>query len=140
MRVARDEETGEEGLNMTPLIDMMFILVIFFLATSRFQQDERDEAIRLAKSRSGLPISAASDVLVINIDQQGRRIVDGRIRSLEELEALVRERRAEKATTEVVLRCDVRGAIAPFAEALEVCHRLGIKAPSFTYSAGDGSP
>jgi len=124
---------------MTPFIDMMFILVVFFLATSRFHQDERDESIRLAKSRSTMPISTVSDMLVINIDQEGRTIVDGVARTIEELEEIVRARRAEKEDSEVVVRADVRAYVGPLAEALEICHRLGFKTPKVTYANAGGA-
>jgi biopolymer transport protein ExbD len=125
------------ALNMTSFIDMMFILVTFFLVTSRFQEAERDEAIRLAKSRSTLPISTLSDTLVINVDKDGRKIVDGKPRTLVELEEIVRTRKSQKQNAEVVVRADIRGLVGPLAEALEICHRLGFKTPNITYENVD---
>ena len=123
---------------MTSFIDMMFILVTFFLVTSRFQEAERDEAIRLAKSRSTLPISTLSDTLVINVDKDGRKIVEGKPRSLQELEEIVRTRKAQRQDSEVVVRADVRGLVGPLAETLEICHRLGFKTPNITYENVEG--
>jgi biopolymer transport protein ExbD len=134
------ERTGRGlTLNLTSFIDMMFILVVFFLATSRFQEAERDEKIRLARSSSKLPISTLTDTLVINIDKDGQRIVDGKTRTLEELEEIVRRRREEGADSEVVVRADVRARVGPLAEALEICHRLGFKTPNVTYEDAGGS-
>ena len=132
--------TGEGlRLNLTSFIDMMFILVVFFMATSRFHEAERDEKIRLAKTSSKLPISTPSDTFVINIDREGRWIVDGKARSIEELEELVRSRRTEREDAEVVLRADVRGSIGPLFQAQEICHRIGFKTPSVAYeNTGDG--
>ena len=138
MRLERRSSGQALALNMTSFIDMMFILVTFFLVTSRFQEAERDEAIRLAKSRSTLPITTRSDTLVINVDKDGRWIVDGKPRSLVELEEIVRARKAQKQNAEVVLRVDHRGDRAPVLEALEVCHRLGFKIPNITFENVDG--
>ena len=125
---------------MTSFIDMMFILVTFFLVTSRFQEAERDEAIRLAKSRSTLPISTLSDTLVINVDKDGRNIIDGKPRTLAELEEIVRARKSQRQNLEVVVRVDRRGLFEPVADALEVCHRLGFKTPNLSYEiVDDGS-
>ncbi|MBI4607355.1 MAG: biopolymer transporter ExbD [Planctomycetes bacterium] len=135
MRVARDETNEEVYLNLTAFIDMMLVLVIFFLATSRFHEDERDERIRLAQTRSRLPIATASEVLVINIDKEGRRLVDGKQRTLEELEELLRARKGARSDLDVVVRADVRGLLAPFMETVEVCHRLGVKTPNITYES-----
>ena len=133
MRVPRDEPSEEIFLNLTAFIDMMLVLVIFFLATSRFHEEERDEAIRLAKSRSTLPITTVTDTLVINIDKDGRKIVDGKARTQEDLEELIRNRRAQRQDTEVVVRGDVRGYYGPVAETVEMCVRLGFKAPTIAY-------
>ena len=133
MRVERDEGSEEIFLNLVAFIDMMLVLVIFFLATSRFTEAERDESIRLARTKASMPIGAPSDMLVINIDKEGRKIVDGRPRTLAELEAIVRDRRAAREDAEVVLRADIRGQVAPLAETLEICHRLGFKTPNITY-------
>jgi biopolymer transport protein ExbD len=135
MRIPRDESSDEVFLNLTAFIDMMLVLVIFFLATSRFHEEERDEAIRLAKSHSKLPISTVSDVLIINVDRDGQRIVDGKPRTLEELEEIVRARKAAKEDSEVVVRADERGNMHPFLEVIEVCTRVGFKTPNITYEA-----
>jgi biopolymer transport protein ExbD len=133
MKVPREESNEEVFLNLTAFIDMMLVLVIFFLATSRFTEDERDESIRLAKSGSTLPIPTLSDVLVVNIDREGRRKIDGTIRTLEEVEAVIRERKGAREDLEVVARADVRGPVLALAEVFEICHRLGLKTPNFAY-------
>jgi biopolymer transport protein ExbD len=135
MRIARGEENGDVGPNVTPLLDMMFILVIFLLVTSRFQQEERDAAIRLAKTSAPLAIATVSDVLVINVDKDGRKIVDGRERELPDLESIVKERVEKHRDAEVVIRADVRAKVADLQAATEVCHRLGVKTPNISYEA-----
>ena len=137
MRVRRDAATENAAPNLTTFIDMMFILVVFFIATSRFHEAERDESIRLAKTRSKMPISTVSDVLVINVDQNGTKIVDGRPRTLEELEKIIRERHENKPDSEVVVRADTRGLVGPLAETLEICTRNGFKTPNVAYQKGE---
>lgn len=141
MRTHRDDSSEEVGPNMTPFIDMMFILVIFFLATSRFHAEERDERIRLAKSKSTMPIATVSDMLVINVDKDGRKIVDGKVRTMEELEAIVRARRSSKPDAEVVIRGDERVPFGKVHEAVDVCTRNGFKAPHVAgqNAAGEGT-
>jgi biopolymer transport protein ExbD len=138
MRLPRDEARGGTVLNMTSFIDMMFILVLFFLVTSRFQESERDETIQLARTRSTLPISTPSDTILINVDRQGRWIIDERARTIEELEEIIRARKANRPDAEVVVRADKRGIIGPLHEALEVCHRLGFKTPRIAYENAEG--
>lgn len=135
MKIERQEEASDLAPNMTPLIDMLFILIIFFLATSRFQQAERDEAIQLVKSRSKLPIATANDLLVIDIDREGRKLIHGRERTLEEVENVVREKIETQRDAEIVVRADRRTLVTYLAETLEICHRLGIEKPKVSYES-----
>ena len=135
MRIRRSETSGDQFLlNLTPFLDMMFILIVFFLATSSFTEAERDEDIRLAQTRSTMPISTPSKLLVINIDKDGKKIVDGHERTLEEVEEIVRDRRQKDEDADVAVRVDRRGMVAPLLETLEICVRLGFETPNITYA------
>ena len=138
MKIQRDEDRPLIAPNMTPLVDMLFILIVFFLATSRFQQEERDQSIELVKSKSSLPLATARSLLVIDIDKEGRKMVNGREKTLEEIEAIIRQRAAEDKEAEIVLRADRRARVAHLEETTEICHRLGITTPKISYGvAGD---
>ncbi|MFQ5489741.1 MAG: ExbD/TolR family protein, partial [Phycisphaerae bacterium] len=64
-------------IELTPLIDMVFLLLIFFLVATTFQQAEREMQIALPTASSAGPISATLRELVINVDAQGNIIVSG---------------------------------------------------------------
>ncbi|MEM7234053.1 MAG: biopolymer transporter ExbD [Planctomycetota bacterium] len=136
MKIPRGDDSQRAQLNLTSLIDMLFILIIFFLATSRFQQDERDETIELVQSSSSLPIATVNDLLVIDVDKGGQRKINGITKSLEEIEAIVRARLAENEDAQVVVRADKRGQVLHLGQTLEICKRLGIKEnrTKFTFS------
>ena len=134
MQIRREDEQSLLALDMTPLIDMLFILIIFFLATSRFQQEERDEAIQLVNSKSSLPIATASELLVIEIDKDGRKKVHGLERTLEEIEEIIRASVEENKESDIVVRADRRAIVAHLLETTEICHRLGINDPKVTYA------
>ena len=134
MHIEREDENGDGGPNMTPLLDMMFILIIFFLATSRFQADERDEAIRLVKSKSAMAIPTVSDHLVINVHKDGKKVVEGKERTLEQLEAFLRGWRENHPDAEVTVRTDREAYAYHLQEVTEICHRLGVKTPNISYA------
>ena len=121
---------------MTPLLDMMFILIIFFLATSRFRAEERDEAIRLVKSKSNIAIPTVSDTLVINVAEDGTKIIDKRERSLEEVEEFVTKWREEHPEAEVVVRADREARVKHVQAVQEICHRLGMATSNISYTSG----
>ena len=73
-----DEEAGEElALNLTPLVDIAFLLLIFFMVTTTFQDPERSLDVDLPEAQSGSPEARAPEELVINVLQDGETVVGG---------------------------------------------------------------
>ena len=57
--------------NLTPLLDVVFQLMTFFLMVSNFSQDVYDQRVRLPVAGSASPITdPAEDKLVLNIDRR----------------------------------------------------------------------
>lgn len=74
IRGRRDEEPS---LNLTPMIDVVFQLLIFFMVATTFADPEKELGIELPEAVSG---AAADDggPLVINVFADGRVVLGGR--------------------------------------------------------------
>ena len=73
-----DAGSEEEAVvNLVPLLDVMFLLLIFFLVSTTFTKDEVDMNLVLPEARSGAP-AESGNLLVINVAQDGAITVDGR--------------------------------------------------------------
>jgi len=64
-------------VNLTPLIDVVFLLLIFFMVTTTFDRDAKIK-INLPTTSNAATTPAKSDTLEILIDNQGKYFVDGR--------------------------------------------------------------
>jgi len=63
----------EGGVNMTPMIDVVFQLIIFFVCTAALEQQSIDESIRLSMSPHGPAVETKDPrEVVIEIDDRGR--------------------------------------------------------------------
>lgn len=63
----------EGGVNMTPMIDVVFQLIIFFVCTVELERQAIDESIRLSMSPHGPAIEQKDPrEVVIEVDDQGR--------------------------------------------------------------------
>ncbi len=60
-----------DALNLTPLIDVVFLLLIFFLVATRFAQEDRELPVQLPAASSAMPMTMEPQELVVNIDQNG---------------------------------------------------------------------
>lgn len=66
----------EPSINLTPLIDVVFLLLIFFMVTTTFTRETR-LAVNLPEA-DGDPSDEIPEQVEIVVDQEGRYSIDGR--------------------------------------------------------------
>lgn len=120
-------------INMTPVIDMVFLLLIFFLVASRFAEVDRHLAVVLPSASEAKPLVASPTELFVNVDQIGSYFVDGRSVDSQELEAVLRQAVANNpATQNVIIRADKRVVFDAVVVVMNLCNRTGVHSYSVT--------
>jgi biopolymer transport protein ExbD len=115
------------ALSMTPMIDVVFLLLIFFLVASRLSQEDRQLDIALPSASQAMPMTAQPRELVVNVDQQGRLFVDSLEMELDALERLLHQRRVDNPLNQsVIIRADRRVQFQTPIDVMDVCLKLGI--------------
>ena len=114
-------------INVVSLIDVVLLLVVFFILSSRFS-DEGRLRVHLPQA-SAVPIAKASaEPLVVSVTRQGGYLVNQRelINSSPETlrAALLREAGSNRAVR-VTLRADARATHQAVITAMDVLGRLG---------------
>ncbi len=111
---------GEAKAEMTPMIDVVFQLLIFFVVTLK-QEDilSRLMASRPAPDKNAKP-EEQPDLINIEIFRGGF-IVKGRVVSLEELDRQMRNYAAMSKTANVLLRCTRDSPHQYLVQALDIC-------------------
>lgn len=127
MTVKIKKSSAISSLSITPLIDVVFLLLIFFLVSTRFAQEERELDINLPSVSQALPASIQPQELVINIDENGRYFIDGAFRQVEQVEQILRRAQANNPLTQtVVIRGDKATDWQHVAVAIDLCKKVGI--------------
>ena len=116
-------------IEITPMIDMVFLLLIFFLVATTFHQEEREIDVALPFAASGGPISATLREIIVNVDAQGGIIVSGRALEPEDLRSLISEAVAVNPKQKVTVRGDRGTAYANVVTVLDICKACGIQQP-----------
>jgi biopolymer transport protein ExbD len=119
-------EDESQGVRIAPLIDIVFLLLIFFLVATTFYEAEKDITIRLAGATEGRERSPTPELVTVNITEAGAMIINQRLYTLDQLEAHLRDARARNPKVAAVLRCDRRARHAEFVNALNICERTGV--------------
>ena len=120
---------SEATIEMTPLIDMVFLLLIFFLVATSFQQTEREMQIALPVASSAGPISTSLRELIINVDAEGNIIVSGNRMQPDDLEALIKDAVERNPEQKVSVRGDRDTPYANIVTVLDICKSSGIQEP-----------
>ena len=132
MRI-HDPAIEEEPYNMIPLTDMVFNLLIFFMAATTFTQIEKDLAVQLPKAGGFQTLSQAPRQIVINIRQDGTTYVDGRQRSDADLSEMLSAAVKVDPGREVLIRVDERSIMQHFARVATLCRRAGVHPTKIGY-------
>ncbi len=125
---ANGNQTGV-SIDLTPIIDMVFLLLIFFLVATTFHQTEREMQVALPAATSAGPISATLREIIVNVDAEGRIIVSGRTIGADELRSLIERAVAANPQQKVTVRGDRTTAYANIVRVLDVCKGSGVEEP-----------
>ena len=94
------------ALNMTPLIDVVFLLLIFFLVATRFEQEDRELDVVLPSASEAKPMTVAPEELFVNIAKDGKIFVGGKVLGEEELLRLLEQTAVNRVAQSVIIRAD----------------------------------
>jgi biopolymer transport protein ExbD len=135
-----DGSTAEP--NLTPLLDVVLQLLMFFMMCVNFITEQVNEDIRLPVAQSARPMEKSEvDVLFLNVDPQGRLVIPGRERALTtqgEINFYLRQQYADarrlaeakgdasgKVRTAVIIRGDRDANFAHIYQVLRACKDTG---------------
>ena len=92
MAVKFDKSSAIGTLSLTPLIDIVFLLLIFFLVATEFAKEDREMKVVLPSASEAKPLTSKPSALYVNILQDGTFIVDRQILKPEQLEKVLEYR------------------------------------------------
>jgi biopolymer transport protein ExbD len=127
MSVKLRESSAMSSLSIAPLIDVVFLLLIFFLVTSRFEKQEREMDLELPEASQSVPITETPSEIVVNLGAEGQLVIDGSVRGIDELEQILSQAAVNNPLTQTVLiRSDRRAPVGSFIGVIDVCKKLGL--------------
>jgi biopolymer transport protein ExbD len=115
------------ALSITPLIDIVFLLLIFFLVATRFAQEDRELDVLLPSASEAKPLTVKPREIFVNIDKDGSFFVGGRILTADQVyEILQRASRDNPGHQSVIIRADRRVALDYAVQVMNLCNKSGI--------------
>ena len=122
----RAKRADEIELNLISLVDVVLLLVIFFMLSTTFVQDSR---LRIVLPEASAPnVQRAASPIVVSISAQGSYRVNDRALVNNEratLSAALRQVAGDSRHGSVTIRADARSAHQSVVTAMDVAARLG---------------
>ena len=113
-------------LNLTSMIDVVFLLIIFFMVGTKFTELERKISLQVPQVSDRGALTPAPEKKVVNVYRDGQVTLDRRPVSLDELTAELASARSQYAELGVLIRGDGAGEFQRVAEVLNACRQAGV--------------
>ena len=114
------------ALNLTPMIDIAFTLIIFFMVGARFTELERKVDLSVPQVGNTAALTPTPERRVINVFRDGRIELDRQPVSLSQLTVQLTDAQRQYAELGVVIRGDADGPFQHVASVLTACRQAGI--------------
>ncbi|NLX94841.1 MAG: biopolymer transporter ExbD [Rhodopirellula sp.] len=128
MSVKIDKGSSLASLSLTPLIDVVFLLLIFFLVSTKFAEEERELDVLLPEASEAQPLTGKPREMFVNIDQHGQYFVTGKIVDLPGLEQVLKAAWVNNpGRASVIIRADKRCEVEHLVAAMNACNKANIR-------------
>ena len=125
MRALGQEEDAPE-IPLTSLVDVVFLLLIFFLVATTFARRETDQRLRLPQAEGGAsPVRDRRD-LVIQVRSDGSVAVEGSLVSTDKLRGALEDWANGNPDGRVSIRGDAKADYQSVMRVLGLCRSMGL--------------
>ena len=117
------DSADAEGPNLTPVIDVVFLLLIFFLVATQYNQEEREVDITLPEVAEAQPLSMTSEIIV-NITDDGKYKVATKEYSEAELSSLLSQAKKNNPHQTMLIRGDGESNLKFAVRVMGMCNKV----------------
>lgn len=130
MKMFAQEDDGPE-VQMAPLIDCVFLLLVFFLVATTLKKNEPELQVDLPISAYSVLASEQSDMMKIGLDDKGNKYINGEPVTTEAINRLLSIRGKSNPNGKVRIDADRTVIYQDLIEVIELCQFHGLKNVGF---------
>gem|GEM_PF-375664 len=133
--VRRERKRTKIVINVTSLIDVIFLLLIFFLVTSTFSEQP---ALKIELPRAATSGAGHKEEMVLSVSRNGNLFLDQIEITRSELPALLANAARKSDDSSLVLRADRQVSYGLIVEIMDISRRVGLERIVALTSGGSG--
>jgi len=111
---------------LTPMVDIVLVLLVFFLVATIIYTGERDLLINLPEAQAGTPSVMPPDEIVINVREDGTVVLNGESVTMKRLEGLLDAAAQRNPATPIAIRGDAKTPYGNVVRILNMCYVLNL--------------
>lgn len=117
------------------LVDILTILLIFFVVSTTFKKDQPEVQINLPESKTSTSKPAEIEHAVVSVDAEDALKLDGKAIAVEELQTAIEQLTPARRST-LVLKADEKASFGIIIKVMDALKLAGVKnLPAFTQPA-----
>jgi biopolymer transport protein ExbD len=117
-----DDSQEADGPNLTPVIDVVFLLLIFFLVATEYAAEERELDVNLPEVAQAQPLSMTAQ-LIVNVTKDGTFKVVREEYNLGQLQTILMEARENNPQQTCLIRGDGESMLKFAVQVMDVCNK-----------------
>lgn len=129
------QDSGAAGLNITPLIDMMFILLIFFITTASFV---KESGVDVNRPTAETAVRKELGNILVSVTSAGEVWVDKRRVDVRAVRGQIERLKAENPEGSVVILADEEAEVGLVVQVMDQARLAGVDNVSIAAAKGAG--
>jgi biopolymer transport protein ExbD len=118
------------------LVDILVILLIFFVVSTTFKKDQPEVNINLPESKTASAKPAELEHVIVSVDAEDGLKLDGKEIAVDQLQEAVTNLNPERRSS-IVLKADQKASFGIIIKVMDALKLAGVKnLPAFTQGAG----
>jgi biopolymer transport protein ExbD len=134
-RDSGSDEEGEPGIDMSPMMDCIFILLIFFIVTTTFVEET---GIEVDKPQAASAVNLEKTSILIALTAGGQVVYGGQDIGLGGVQSLVRRTLAKDPAVPVIIQADAQAQSGQLVRVIDEAKLGGAQKVSIATSAARG--
>ncbi|MBR0459745.1 MAG: biopolymer transporter ExbD [Victivallales bacterium] len=132
MNFHKKMNTDSPGFQMSPMLDIVFITLIHFMAATLFAKWENKLDITVPTADSEVSYGRQRLEIIVNIDKKGAIFINSIEMSMERLREILKIVHAESAEQPLIIRADQDTRHKDVVKVLDLCTQLDIRNVAFS--------
>ena len=120
------------GFQMAPMLDIVFILLVHFMAATLFAKWENKLDITVPSADSSLSASRQRMEIIVNVDKNGAIFINSIEMKAERLEEILATTHARSPELPVIIRADQDARHKDVIRVLDICAKADVRNVAFS--------